>query len=281
MNSQEPDVGQKPGPWVEIVRRAQLSRTVHSVAMTIATYASYDTGRDIYPGVARLSVDCKVGYKIVKAALATLREVGLIELVRPSPGPGLSDEYRLIFANDLLEKLKILSPTEHLAAVEAVRAANRGKWKPNLRGGADPAGLDEHEPMTGLDEAPDGDLRGTGSTAGVDDSEDCVGKPAGHGVAAGFEPAGHGVSDLRGTARPATIQSPRPSQATIQTEAAVRTDLAVVGAQAVAASFDFPEVGESPAKCRYIRCDGKTWQPGLDARYRLPCPDCSSRARVA
>lgn len=286
MNNEDPDIGQKPGPWVEIVRRAQLSRTVHSVAMTLATYASYETGRDVYPGVARLSVDCKLGYKIVKSALATLREVGLIEVVRPSPRPGLSDEYRLIFAHDLLERLKVLSPTEHQAAVEAVRAANRGKWKPkseaDLRGTVDPAGLDDATPEIGAAEMPSEHLRGTGNPAGVDNPVDAGDvEPAGYGVTAGLEPAGHGVSDLRGTPCPATTQAPRPDQATIPPEVALRADLTVVGARAVVDSFDLPGVDKTPAKCRYMQCDGKTWQPGFNRNHRLPCPDCSKRANVA
>lgn len=272
------DIGQPPGAWIDVVRRAQISRTVHSVAMTMASYADYKTGRDIHPGIARLSVDCKLGYKVTKNAVAKLREVGLIELVTASPGPGFSDDYRLIFHPDIHDRLVIRSPTEQKAEIVKVRAANRGKWKPktddNLRGSRDPAGSDS-EPVD------NSDLRGTPDPAGLAESEEA----AGSGVTAGLEPAGSRDTNLRGSADPATIHTPGPNEATVQDRGDLRADLAVVGGPGLDAEPNFPLVVESLKSerrpCARTKCDGKTWEVGVGpGRYRKRCPQCNPEPRA-
>src|ERR1051326_2391165 len=88
--------------WTDIVRRARLGRTVKSVALMLATYADAD-GTRVFPGVARVAVDCELSYNVVKASLGDLRTAGLIALVRRAGRAGQADEYRLTIAEDLLE----------------------------------------------------------------------------------------------------------------------------------------------------------------------------------
>lgn len=270
------DIGQPPGAWIDVVRRAQISRTVHSVAMTMASYADYGTGRNIHPGVARLAVDCKLTYKSVKAAIAKLRDVGLIELVEASPRRGWADNYRLIFHPDLHDRVVIRSPSEQTAEIEKVRSANRGAYKPktddSLRGTAYPA--DENaEPVD------NSDLRGTGYPADDADPE----TSAGYGVPADLPSAGYGDANLRGTPSPPTTHAPRPNEATAQDRGDLRADLTVVGSPGLDAEPNFLPVVEMPnperKPCTRTRCDGKTWEVGVGpGRYRKRCPQCNPQS---
>ena len=122
----EPDIGAAPNHWCDVVRRAELPSTVKLVAFTLATYANNRddaaTGRragaSIYPGVARLAVDTDTSVSTVKRSLRALVDAGLVELVRRGARRrGMSDEYRLVFAVDLMERVKVRSPDEHKAQV--------------------------------------------------------------------------------------------------------------------------------------------------------------------
>jgi DNA-binding transcriptional ArsR family regulator len=105
-----PDVGASVNEWVNVVRRGRLGPTVKLVALTIATYANSD-GTKIFPGIARLAVQCEVDYRTARRALAALRSMGLIELVkRGARKLGKSDEYRLILSASLLEHCEIPTP---------------------------------------------------------------------------------------------------------------------------------------------------------------------------
>lgn len=119
------DIGAAVNDWVSVVRRARLGATAHSVAVTLATYANPDGSR-VYPGVARLAVQCEIGYRSVRRALRKLRTVGLIEVVRRgNRRRGLSDEYRLILAADLLERVDVPTPEQERKAIEAIHEADR------------------------------------------------------------------------------------------------------------------------------------------------------------
>jgi DNA-binding transcriptional ArsR family regulator len=96
--------------WVSVIRRARIGRTVKLVALTVASYADPDGG-SVFPGRIRLAVECEVSESTIRDSLRTLREVGLIEVVRRgNRRRGQADRYRLILAPDLLERVDVLSP---------------------------------------------------------------------------------------------------------------------------------------------------------------------------
>lgn len=119
------DIGAAVNDWVSVVRRARLGSTAHSVAMTVATYANPD-GTKVYPGVARLAYQCQCSYAAVRRALARLRQAGLLEVVkRGSRRAGRSDEYRLILAPDLLDRLDVPTPEQERVAIDEMKHHER------------------------------------------------------------------------------------------------------------------------------------------------------------
>lgn len=115
--------------WTNLVRRARLGSHTTAVALTLATYADADGSR-VYPGIARLSYDIELSYTTVKRALAKLREAGLIRKVGRH---GDADTYRLIFAEDLMERVEVPTPAQVEAHLETVRKHKRGTYVPRLR----------------------------------------------------------------------------------------------------------------------------------------------------
>ncbi len=112
------DYGAKVNEWVDVVRRARLGRTVKAVAMVTASYANAD-GTRVFPGIARLAVQCEIDYRTAQRALAVLRKAGLIEVVRRGARrSGKADEYRLILAADLLERCHVPTPAAERVAIE-------------------------------------------------------------------------------------------------------------------------------------------------------------------
>lgn len=114
------------GEWQNLVRRARLSRTEHTVAMTLSTYADFATGRHARPGIAVLAIDCKLSYNVVADALATLRSLGLAEISRRGRGWGSADEYRLAIPEDLLDRIDVWSPSKVRTEAEKMRRQRRG-----------------------------------------------------------------------------------------------------------------------------------------------------------
>lgn len=138
-------VGVDLGRWNELIRRARIGRERKLVALVFSSYAATD-GTSIYCGVARLAVDCEIGYSTARRYLAWLREVGLIELVRRGNRKrGRSDEYRLILAPDLLEHLDLPDPTTYKDLRDGMLGANRAGQK-RRRNQRSPGGPDrEHQ----------------------------------------------------------------------------------------------------------------------------------------
>src|SRR6185369_8977734 len=114
--------------WTDVVRRTRLGRTTKAVALTLATYADAD-GTRVFPGIARLSFDCELGYNVVQQCLSRLREFKLITLVRSGSVRGASDEYRLTVPEDLDEHVPLPSPTQAKKEIEAIRERRRGKYR--------------------------------------------------------------------------------------------------------------------------------------------------------
>jgi DNA-binding transcriptional ArsR family regulator len=123
------DPGAKQGRWNSHIRRARIGGARKTVSLTFGSYADAD-GRGIYCGVARLAVDCEIGYSTARRYLAWLRDTGLAELVRPgNHKAGRADEYRLTLGHGVFERLDIPEEDEYKKLIEAVNASNRSGEK--------------------------------------------------------------------------------------------------------------------------------------------------------
>jgi DNA-binding transcriptional ArsR family regulator len=115
------DHGATVAEWLSVVRRAELPRNVKTAAYYLAGRANND-GTHIFPGVWRSAVECKLSPAEVRRALKLLRDAGLVEVVkRGNRRRHKSDEYRLILGADVMEHVKVPSPDEHDAAINAQR----------------------------------------------------------------------------------------------------------------------------------------------------------------
>jgi hypothetical protein len=121
------------------MRRARINRTVYTVGLTLASYADADGSR-IFPGVARLAFDAKVGYKVASSALAELRALGMVARVRQGTHRGDADEYRLVLPDgDELLAIDVPSPTQARLVIDQMRNRHRGRGSvhPTGRGAPD------------------------------------------------------------------------------------------------------------------------------------------------
>lgn len=111
--------------WEDIVLRAKLSHTTKLVALAMKHHANAD-GTSVRPSTVRLCVLCDLAYATVKRARQDLLGAGLVELVRRgNRRRGHADEYRLILAEDLDDRLQWLSPNEVTAAAEKIANARQ------------------------------------------------------------------------------------------------------------------------------------------------------------
>jgi len=124
------DYGASVNKWTDIIRRGQLGKTKELnktrklVAYTIASYANPD-GTKVYPGIARLAVQCNISYSTARRTLAWLRDVGLLEVVkRGNSRAGKADEHRLIIHADILERIEVPTPTAEKAAIAKLNEQN-------------------------------------------------------------------------------------------------------------------------------------------------------------
>lgn len=146
--------------WIDIVRRARLGRTTKGVAFLLATFADNDGSR-VFPGVATVSVAAEIDYKTAKRAIAELVKAGLLERIE-SPGRvrGSATVYRLILAEDLLDRIEVLTPAAFELETERKRDANRRtgnarpRTKPDVQGTAHPVPDGPDGPGTGAPVPP-------------------------------------------------------------------------------------------------------------------------------
>jgi hypothetical protein len=128
--------------WVDVVSRLRIpegtgkkkvaARTVKGCAWRLAWWADGQDGTRVHPGTALIAVVCEVDYQTAKKVVAVLRGLGLLTLVRAARGPQgrravVADEYRLTLPENLLDRARVLSPTELRDEVQRVRDANAGK----------------------------------------------------------------------------------------------------------------------------------------------------------
>lgn len=106
--------------WERIVLAAHISSTTKLVAFAMRTFADPDGSR-VWPSVARLAVLCDLSYASVRRARQDLIRGGLLELVRRgNRRKGQADEYKIILADDLMDRLKWLTPSEIDVATQKV-----------------------------------------------------------------------------------------------------------------------------------------------------------------
>jgi hypothetical protein len=123
------DCGAKLSTWNALVRRARIGRERKAAALTVGSYANPD-GTSIKCGVARLATDCEVGYSTARRYLKWLRDVGLIELVRPgNHKKGLADEYRLIIDPARHAHLDIPEAADYRRLIDGLNDANQMEQK--------------------------------------------------------------------------------------------------------------------------------------------------------
>lgn len=106
--------------WERFVLAARLPATTKLVAFTMRTHADPD-GTRVKPGLARVAVLTGLSYATVRRARKELLQAGLLALHRRgNRRRGQGDEYRLILAEDVLERVNWLTPTEIDAAADAI-----------------------------------------------------------------------------------------------------------------------------------------------------------------
>lgn len=98
--------------WERVVLAARLGPSTKIVAFALRTHADPD-GTRVRPSLARLAVLTELSYSTVKRARAELVRAGLIELYkRGNRRARKADEYRLILAEDVLDRVEWMTPTQ-------------------------------------------------------------------------------------------------------------------------------------------------------------------------
>lgn len=89
--------------WERWIKRLRLTPKDKYMALMVATYGNAD-GSEVRPGVDELVLAACVSKATVKRQLATLRELGLLDLVsRANRYAGLADVYQLTVPANVLE----------------------------------------------------------------------------------------------------------------------------------------------------------------------------------
>lgn len=130
------DHGAKVNDWIAVVRCARWGKsgpTIKVVALMLASYAKAN-GTKVFPGIARVAVECELGYSTVRRAIGTLEKAGLIEQVKAGNSRrSQAAEYRLIFHPDLLERVEVLNPNQHAAAIRDLNERNTAAGRARQR----------------------------------------------------------------------------------------------------------------------------------------------------
>lgn len=250
------DYGVSVREWTDVVRRARLGRTVKAVAGWIVTYAD-GNGTRIFPGVARVCVDSEWSYEVVSRTFKVLREAGLIERVaQGSRRHRKADEYRLILAPDVLDRIEVLTPAQVTAEAQRIADENSGRARPKKKTtdlppaaeGAD----DDSLPPAGI--GADKNLPGPGQGA----DEPVAEESAPRADRCTDKSAPRPSRNLPPVPGGPTIHGPRHVTTTLHTDEQVRTGLTVVGGSAVEdPNLSLPEKCSHGVKAR-LRPDGSS-----------------------
>jgi hypothetical protein len=94
-NDGEPVKAARRFDWERALRESSLNATAKHLGHLVATYASAD-GRNVRPGLERLSVESSRSMSVTKRAMRTLREEGWLHRTRQGNSRiGMADEYVL------------------------------------------------------------------------------------------------------------------------------------------------------------------------------------------
>lgn len=239
---------------VGVGRRNITGATIKLVASRLADYAD-SNGTRVRPGLARLALDVEIDYRTAKAAVAHLRGIGLLGLVRAGGRNG-ADEFRLTLPVDLLDRedLEVWSPTKQRLEIERLSDAHRRLPRGPRRGPDDDEpqghGAPVKEPGSQGHGAPDKAAKSAPITgAGGPSSESITG-------AGGHASQGHGA--------PATDQD-LDTTTTDHADGDLRTAVTLPRASAPAP--------KTPKRCPDHRIQLKPRTDGL-----APCPLCRAGA---
>ncbi|SMD24193.1 hypothetical protein [Lentzea albidocapillata] len=124
--------------WERIVLAARFSSSTKLVAFTMRTFADPD-GTRVRPTIARLCVLTDLSYATVRRARQELLRAGLLQLAkRGNRRKHEADEYRLILADDIFDRLKWLTPSEINNATQEIneqrQAAEAARRRPKDQG---------------------------------------------------------------------------------------------------------------------------------------------------
>lgn len=122
--------------WKDLISRARIGKMRTGFGKAIAEYATYETGRDVHPGVARLSVECEMAPATVEDELKWYVWVGLLEVVRVGGYRRGPTEYRLIIGPHVGERITVLSPAEYERTIRALNDSRGGTKKKKQPGAA-------------------------------------------------------------------------------------------------------------------------------------------------
>jgi hypothetical protein len=105
--------------WERIIRRVRFGpdHATRTVALTVAHYADPD-GTRVRPGRERLARTSEYSLRAVERSLERLRTMGLVELTDSASAKGKkggSDEYRLTYPEDILERIPMLPHGQELS----------------------------------------------------------------------------------------------------------------------------------------------------------------------
>jgi hypothetical protein len=276
-------VDQAPGAWLNMVRRMRFSglvpglagRIIKAVAFDMAACADFVNGGDVRPGIARIAVECEIDYRTAKRAVAAIRNLGLIRLVRRATRRGHSDVYQLTMPEDILDRLTVLTPSEMDLAIETIRSGSRGRTTPTTP---------DDDPGTGHAH-PRADEPARVTPVPVQEAARVTATPVrkgkrkrrtGHGVTRANPSTGHAVSQHGSRHAPPPSQSTETSTTTEPTDLGVRADLTEARASPREDSSNSADV--SSGRCaRHPRVAGLSG--GLRPDGKPICPLCRADAR--
>jgi hypothetical protein len=135
-------------------KKRPANRTIKGIAFRLAWWANAN-GSSLFPSLGLISVVCEVDYDTAKTVMRVLRSLDLLHLLRHGGSRGSreseSNRYLLTLPEDLLSRVRVLSPDEVKARVQAMASSrSRGGMHPP----ADP-GQAVDNPVAGSEQGGD------------------------------------------------------------------------------------------------------------------------------
>lgn len=122
--------------WERLVRRISMPGNVKLLALTLSTYADAD-GTRVRPGQGTLAGVVGVTDRTIRRHLTILKDdLGLLELVSRGGGrggKGNQAEYRLTIPADLLDRVRLLSPSEEAGESPDIQVSGQSEESPDTQ----------------------------------------------------------------------------------------------------------------------------------------------------